>query len=287
MFARTVRPEREGDNIFSGRSTNGALVYAIGDVHGSADLLYELLKEISVDVRQCPPQVPIHVVFVGDYIDWGSKSRQVIDALVALQSYPAWKTHFLKGDHEELLLRFIERPSDGWHWLEQGGHATIDSYGVECPYRPRDMKRLRDQLIAAMGPEHLMFLRGLQRYWRQGDYVFSHAGVRPGRALGEQEDEDLLWMRPDAMDMLGPDPSMVVIHGHTVSKDIMVGPHRICIDTGAYVNHKLSSARIFDDQILLISASKSGSTHLHLNRMAEPGLDAPHLMRKGSYPQAS
>ena len=269
LFDRTVRDDRDGDALFAGRSSCGQVVYAIGDVHGREDLLVSLLKEISIDVRSLSPQIPVHVILIGDYIDWGPKSREVIETLVALEKYPAWRTHFLKGDHEEVLLRFVERPTDGWHWLERGGHATIASYGVECAYRPKDLVQVRDDLVAAMGEEHLSFLRRLKRYWRLGDYVFAHAGCKPGVPLSDQEDEDLLWMRPEVMDVPSSEAEWVVIHGHTVSKDILVGEHRICIDTGAYVNHKLSAVRILDDHLMLISAAKNGVAHLRINSEAE------------------
>ena len=247
-----------GANPYAGRSSQGRLVYAVGDIHGMAHLLPPFFDAVAFDLSRRPENSPVDVVFVGDYIDCGPRSRTVLDVMVALKKYPAWKTHFLKGDHEEIFLRFLERPADGWHWLENGGRATLTSYGIGVGEGALDLTGLRDEVLRVVPLEHLDFVRGLERYWRAGDYAFVHAGYRPGRPLAEQEDEDLFWMLPETMDWMHGAMPGVVVHGHTPGGEVHLAAHRICIDTGAHLHGRLSAVSILDDKVTRYTIDETG-----------------------------
>lgn len=219
----------------------GSRVYAIGDIHGRADLLAALHEKLKEDARQhdCERR---SVVYLGDYVDRGLQSREVIDLLLDAPLEGFESVH-LMGNHEDFMLRFLEEPKSGPGWFMNGGGATLYSYGVRMPSRGTDASRLSDlgaQLRANLPPRHLDFLNGLKRWHIEGDYYFVHAGVRPGVPLEEQREEDILWIRELFLDDPGEHGKMV-IHGHTIMPEPVVRPNRIGIDTGAYATGVLTS----------------------------------------------
>ncbi len=218
----------------------GTRVYAIGDIHGRADLLGELVGRIAEDARRSAAPAK-RIVFLGDYVDRGPHSREVID--LVLDGLPGgFDAITLKGNHEDFMLRFIEDARIGPGWLMNGGGATLLSYGAHMPDRGGTIERLdhlRRQLCANLPDRHLRFLHALRRWHIEGDYFFVHAGIRPGAPLDEQQDEDILWIREEFLDDAG-DHGKIIVHGHTIARAPEVRPNRIGIDTGAYASGVLT-----------------------------------------------
>ncbi|ODA68243.1 Serine/threonine-protein phosphatase 1 [Methyloligella halotolerans] len=212
-------------------------IYAIGDVHGCLDLLDPLLETIAEDIAAHPNQ-RAELIFLGDLIDRGPDSKAVIDRVIS-SSLPA-PASFLMGNHEEMLLKFLEKPAEGLQWAMNGGEETLRSYGIAPEDLPRHPEAARDRLLKAMPAAHLDFYRDLQLFAARGDYFFCHAGVRPGVPLDRQDRFDLLWIREP---FLGTDEDFgkVVVHGHTPVRAVADLPNRIGIDTGGFIWGRLSA----------------------------------------------
>lgn len=233
---------------FRRASTGGRLVYAVGDVHGRADLMRGLIQAITEDAREtAAPERPL-LVMLGDYIDRGADSRGVIDLILALRSADMFEIRCLKGNHEQALLEFMRRPDIGASWLVHGGRPTLSSYGVASnAATTEDWTRVRDALAIALPPEHLAFFSTLELSITLGDYLFVHAGVRPGVPLDAQSERDLLWIRAD---FLGGTSlfDKVVVHGHTPAEAPLGDGRRIGVDTGAYATGILTAARLCGEE---------------------------------------
>lgn len=227
-------------------------IYAVGDVHGRADLLDELLERIAQDAEdRRDKRVPTYV-FLGDYIDRGDQSREVLDRLMALSADRGHDTVFLLGNHEAALLAFLEDPQSGVRWLGFGGDRTLRSYGIAPPPRDADAQTLhqvRRALQEALGP-HQAFLTSLKRFWRSGDFIFVHAALKPGVPLEAQQDKDLLWGNRSFVRRHNRAGERVV-HGHYDSANPVVRPERICIDTGAYYSNRLTAVCL-DDEVRFV-----------------------------------
>ena len=215
----------------------GTRVYAVGDIHGRVDLLSRLKQFVHEDAyaRQAPRNV---IVYVGDYIDRGENSAQVIDCLLD-EPLPGFESIHLLGNHEESLVQFLGDIQVGPAWLAYGGSATLMSYGVALPQSDRDLVRVQGELRAALPARHLDFMRELKLTHVEGDYFFTHAGVRPGVALTAQEPQDLLWIR-DVFLSSTADFGKIVVHGHSITDAPDVRRNRIGIDTGAFASGKLT-----------------------------------------------
>jgi serine/threonine protein phosphatase 1 len=227
----------------------GVRLYAIGDIHGRADLLEVLHQRILEDAAAAPAGLRHRLIYLGDYVDRGLQSRDVIEMLLQGPP-PGFEAIYLKGNHEECLLRFLQDWESGAHWFQIGGDATIMSYGV----RPRPglppAQRFEEsaRLLAAQMPaSHLRFLQGLALTHEAGDYLFVHAGLRPGVALADQDPQDLLWIREPFLNTMTPSGKMVV-HGHSPSREPAVFDHRIGIDTGAFFTNILTCLVVDGDQ---------------------------------------
>ena len=219
----------------------------MGDIHGRADLLEVLLGRIAADAASHPEDSRRLLVFLGDYIDRGASSRGVVDRLLRdpLPGFePGFETVRLLGNHEEALLDFLAERSDGMDWLGYGGLETLLSYGVPLrglPDTPERAAALRAALGAAVPAAHLAFYRACALHHAVGDYVFVHAGVRPGVALERQHPADLLWIRDEFLRHRSPAlPGKVVVHGHTICDMPQDLGHRVNIDTGAFVSGRLT-----------------------------------------------
>jgi serine/threonine protein phosphatase 1 len=225
----------------------GRRVYAIGDVHGRADLLSELFVRIDDDLRS-HPRVSSMQVFLGDYIDRGPNSREVIDLLIERQKNHS--TKFLKGNHEDCALRLLTDPTVFSEWKMIGGLSTVLSYGVTPTghHDPQTHSRIATAVAQAMPDSHLQFLRSLALYFTIGDFFFVHAGVRPGISLAAQSPRDLLWIRDDFL-CHEEDFGKVVVHGHTPTMEPEIRANRINIDTGAFATGRLTCLVLEDDQI--------------------------------------
>ena len=215
------------------RGKEGCRAYAIGDIHGRLDLLNLLLQRIEEDIA-ARPRARTFIIFLGDFIDRGPDSAGVIERLRTYK--PSFATVvFLSGNHEEVLLKILagERgifPS----WLKFGGAECAESYGMDVAALRRLDEPSALQLVKAKVPRaHREFLENCADTFRFGDYLFVHAGIRPGIAIEEQDRSDLRWIR-DPFLSDAKDHGFVVVHGHTIVERVEERPNRIAIDTGAY-----------------------------------------------------
>ncbi|MSP84059.1 MAG: serine/threonine protein phosphatase [Alphaproteobacteria bacterium] len=214
-------------------------VYAIGDIHGRRDLVRELEAAVLADAGRHPAARRV-LVYLGDYVDRGLESKGVIDHL--LRPAPTgFERVCLKGNHEDLMLGFLDDPGMAPSWFHNGGLATLYSYGVAV----RDGgdaipgAAVSRALREALPEPHLAFLRGLALHHRIGDFLFVHAGIRPGVAIDQQEPEDLMWIR-EPFTRSQADHGCVVVHGHTIEAEPVDAGNRIGIDTGAYATGVLT-----------------------------------------------
>ena len=215
-------------------------VYAIGDIHGRADLLRALRCLIEEDARRAPIARKV-VVYLGDYIDRGLESRQVIELLLD-QPLAGFENVHLRGNHEEFMLRFLDDISVGTPWLANGGLATLLSYGVGVGESARMEERAdhaQASLRRALPARHRAFLEAHALSHVEGDYLFVHAGIRPGVALDRQAAQDMLWIRDEFLSSSAIHPK-IVVHGHSIHWTPEVKPNRIGIDTGAYATGALT-----------------------------------------------
>jgi serine/threonine protein phosphatase 1 len=216
----------------------GHRIYAIGDVHGRADLLAALFRRIDADLARRPTAEATQV-FLGDYIDRGPRSRQVIDLLIARRR--EHRALFLMGNHEAYARQVLSDPSVLPQWMQMGGARTLVSYGV-MPSRHSDAKAHQDTAVAfreAIPESHHKFIESLALAFTCGDFFFTHAGVRPGIPLRTQDQQDLLWIRDDFL-LHEDDFGKVIVHGHTPTMQPDIRPNRINIDTGAYATGRLT-----------------------------------------------
>jgi serine/threonine protein phosphatase 1 len=229
---------------------DGTRIYAIGDIHGRADLVSNLFSRINAHHSSHPICNALQV-FLGDYVDRGPASRQVLDLLVArAQSTPAV---FLKGNHESFFLDFLANPSILDHWQRLGALETLMSYGLTPTINAnaRTQAQLSTALDRTLPESHRNFLRNLQTSFTCGDFFFVHAGVRPGVPLDKQSEEDLLWIRYDFLLHEGAFEK-VIVHGHTPVTRPEVHPNRINIDTGAYASGQLTCLVLEGSQLSFI-----------------------------------
>lgn len=216
----------------------GVRIYAIGDIHGRADLLGRVLSNIDADCRRRPAEQAISV-FVGDYIDRGPASREVFELL--LQWRRGREAIFLRGNHETFLPRFLSDSRTLDEWRLCGGLETLLSYGLRPTISPERHEQiaLADELTAAVPKAHLDFLQSLELSFDCGDFLFVHAGIRPGVPIHQQTEDDLLWIREDFLAHEQPFERFVV-HGHTPVHAPDIRPNRINIDTGAFATGRLT-----------------------------------------------
>jgi serine/threonine protein phosphatase 1 len=238
----------------------GMRAYVIGDIHGRLDLLDQLLDSIHADISSRKPR-KILLVFVGDLIDRGPDSAKVVERL-RTYLHRGVRTMFLQGNHEEVLLRILAGEADlitKWRWF--GGTECLDSYGVDT----RKLGEMSDSdalevVRAAIPKEHVEFLESFDDSCRFGDYLFVHAGIRPGVEIDQQQQSDLRWIRePFLLD--DTDHGFVVVHGHTIRSEVEMRPNRIAIDTGAYRTGVLTALAIDGNEswVLDTRASEKGA----------------------------
>lgn len=219
----------------------GVRLYVIGDIHGSVRPLRGVHESIRRDRAAAEACDQIYVVYIGDYVDRGLDSREVIDCLLS-EPISDVESIYLKGNHEQQLLWFLDDPMSGVEWMRTGGDATLYSYGVRTQVETdhaEKLTRLRDDLADALPDDHLAFLSNLRLSWQCGDYMFVHAGLDPGKPLDDQDENDLLWIRDDFLSRDDPFEKFV-IHGHSVTEHPDVHGNRIGIDTGAYLTNILT-----------------------------------------------
>ncbi|WP_298401666.1 metallophosphoesterase [Sphingobium sp.] len=213
-------------------------VYAIGDIHGRLDLLEQLLRLIAQDDRARGPMTP-HLILLGDLIDRGPASRGIVERVMALTAGGA---RCVKGNHEELFLlaaRGDERVIPTFR--RAGGAQTLASYGLPATTSDAmDDASLAQWMLNHIPRDHVDFLEDLPDSVEMGDYLFVHAGIRPGVPIADQKSADMRWIRRDFLDHDGTHPRMIV-HGHSISPDPDQRDNRVGIDTGAYYSGRLTA----------------------------------------------
>lgn len=186
------------------------------------------------------------VIFLGDYIDRGPDSRGVLRLLAGLSPSQGVEWRFLKGNHEQAMLEFLEDPSAGVRWCEYGGDRALRSWDLRVPelaHRTEAWARVGADLRHKLTKREKAFLESLELSVTVGDYFFSHAGARPGLALDRQSPEDLMWIRQTFLDSRTPF-ERVVVHGHTPTPRVHSDHRRIGIDTKAYDSGVLTALRL-------------------------------------------
>jgi len=227
------------------------VIYAVGDVHGRRDLLGRLLERVLAESAGLPG--PPRLVFLGDYIDRGEDVRQTVELLRGLEAGGEIEPVFLMGNHEQMLLRFLRDPAEGDRWLRYGGLQTLMSYGVGGVPGLRageEAVRVRDELIAAMGP-HLGFIEALRPCYRAGNVFFAHAGADPAIPPEEQPLDTLLW-GCESFHRMDRSDGVWVVHGHFVVERPAAEHGRIPVDTGAYFSGRLTAARIGGGEVTFL-----------------------------------
>jgi serine/threonine protein phosphatase 1 len=245
------------------RGPRGQRAYVIGDVHGCLHELDQLLSRVEAELRE-RPAARTSIVFLGDLIDRGPASAQVLERLRTYSPARA-STHFIMGNHEEVMLRVLSGEADLLpNWLRFGGAETLRTYGID----PREIRRLpSDELVrhlnSAVPAEHVEFLETFADSIRFGSYLFVHAGIRPGVDLAEQSQSDLRWIREP---FLGDstDHGFVVVHGHTITNEVEINPNRIGIDTGAFCTGTLTALAIEGNRRWLLQTSASETERVSL-----------------------
>jgi serine/threonine protein phosphatase 1 len=224
----------------------GRRVYAVGDIHGCRQQLVDLHAAIAEDLAARP--IPaVLLMHLGDYIDLGPDSAGVIEVLAQTSPIPGAPTINLIGDHERMLLDALggDRAA-ATDWLWAGGRASLASWGID-PDLPRE------QWETALPAPHVAFLRSLVLTHREGDYLFVHAGIRPGVALAQQTPDDLVTMRQPFL-WSDVDFGVVVVHGHNTAALPAVTDNRIGLDTGAGHGGPLTCAVLEEDQVGFLAA---------------------------------
>lgn len=253
----------------------GYRLYAIGDIHGRDDLLAALLGRIEEDDARRGPAKRI-LVFLGDLIDRGPSSRQVVERL---RTYRPSGTRivFLAGNHEEVLLRILGGEGDlVSDWLRFGGAECLRSYGVDPDaLRKMDAASAVAAISTAIPKAHVEFVRSFDDTFRAGDYLFVHAGVRPGIPLIEQAPSDLRWIREPFLSD-SSEHGFTVVHGHTIRKEVEERLNRIGIDTGAYRYGVLTALALEGSERWYVQANdrEEDFDELSGNRAISSALDA-------------
>lgn len=258
------RPDSQRQKLFIEKRPD--VVYAIGDVHGCYDLLIDLEQQIIADAANT--QGTKLIIMLGDYIDRGAHSAQVIDHLIG-PPLTGFERICLAGNHEKMMLDFVEAPHENADWLSYGGEETLISYGLARSTFDRKKlksKKLTDALSQNLPESHIEFLQNMPALVAMPRFVFAHAGLRANVSLQDQSDQDLLWIReefltketlvfPDLAE-LGLENNLTVVHGHTPTPEPVQTNSRIGVDTGAYATHVLSAVRIdLNNSISFLSAS--------------------------------
>ena len=227
-------------------------MYCVGDIHGRDDLLGELAGRVAADIGGRSFERYL-TVFLGDYVDRGLGSMRVVEQL----AHGKWPTPILAlaGNHEDLLLAFLEDPAVLEAWRSLGGLETLHSYGVNVgsAMAGRDFGAVQQAFATRFPQSHRHFLESLKVSTTIGDYFFCHAGVRPGVPLDRQDREDLLTIRSPFLSSEA-EHGKVVVHGHTPSIAPEVRPNRIGIDTAAYATNRLTCLVLEQDRRRFLQA---------------------------------
>lgn len=214
---------------------------AIGDIHGCDDLLARLLEKLSNEAPDA------ELLFVGDYIDRGEQSAQVLRRLMHFEG-----AHFLLGNHERMCLDFIDHPEEkGPRWIRNGGLQTIASFGVSG--FANEPVALRDQMVAAMGDDLIIWLRERPLVYENGNIRAVHAAAHPEKPIEGQGEKPLIWGHPK-FGRLPRRDGLWVVHGHTIVDVPKVYQGVVSIDTGAYATGSLTAAIFARNDVQFLQA---------------------------------
>jgi serine/threonine protein phosphatase 1 len=199
-------------------------------------------------------------VFLGDLVDRGPQSKEVVDAVLELRAAGWCSVEVLMGNHEDMMIKFIDGSPIAVEWLKLGGAATLRSYGVKTPGpndSPAVWEEARQDFVAAVPPAHQEFIRSLPHYLERGDYLFVHAGVKPNVPIEEQRSRDLMWIRGEFGRCERPSEK-VVVYGHTVFNQPSIKRWKIGLDTGAYGTGVLTAMRLEETERALLRTTHTG-----------------------------
>ena len=251
--------KRSGRPLFRVISDLPRRLFAVGDIHGNINeirvLIDFLKKEKGLDERDS-------LVFIGDYIDRGPASRQVIDLMLSLKAALP-RTVFLKGNHEDMLLAFLGQGGNGGDvYLSNGGAAFFESYGI-APFGPIS------QILLEFPPSHLDFIKGLELGVVLHNFVFVHAGIDPERGLDDQNPEDLLWIRKAFINS-GHALGKTVVFGHTAFDQVLLDlPFKIGIDTGIAYGNRLSAVELIEGELYQVEMGETTVKARYLNDLLD------------------
>lgn len=220
----------------------GQRIYAIGDIHGCIDRLVAIHEGIAEDMAERPCD-DVTLIHLGDYVDRGTDSAQVVDWLLSGPPVPATRVVNLMGNHEEMMLAALDGTSNetASHWLANGGADSLMSWGISRSVPPAEW-------AARVPARHIAFLRDLTLKHLAEPYLFVHAGIQPGKPLEAQTQQDLLWIREPFLSSKA-DHGYVVVHGHTPRREPMIQRNRIAIDTGAVLGGALTCVVLEEDRL--------------------------------------
>ena len=241
--------------LSSPEAADATAVYAVADIHGRRDLLDAMERAIAADIAETRTERPL-ICYLGDYIDRGPQSAQVIERLCGPFTDGVARV-FLKGNHEDRMIDFLDAPErNGPSWIKFGGREALESYGLDVPAAPGDddWLPLRDALRAALPARHLAFLGDLRLglVWR--DYLLVHAGLDPEKPLARQAPHDLMWIREPFLSS-ERDWGFTIVHGHVIVDEPVFRANRIGIDTGAYQSGRLTCLVIAEGGTRLIQVA--------------------------------
>ncbi len=223
-------------------------IYAVGDIHGRADLLSEITARIDDDIRRRPIGHAVEV-YLGDYVDRGPHSRTVIDLLTV--RLVANRAVCLRGNHEAVMDGFLHDPAILQYWQQLGGMQTLASYGVELHDETETAIDLHRRFLDAFPRAHELFMQCLRNQFSCGDFLFAHAGIRPDIPIEQQDVNDLIWIRNEFLESTR-DHERFIVHGHTPVPHPDVRHNRINIDTGAWRTGTLTCIAIEGSTILFL-----------------------------------
>lgn len=242
MFRRILSPflSSRVSGPPAGSVPAGSRIYAVGDIHGRLDLLDELLEQIEADDAR-RESADTSVIFLGDLIDRGPDSAQVVERLLNLSKRSA-QVRFLLGNHEEVFLKAMAGEKGSLpFFIRIGGKETILSYGIsESEYQACGYDELLQMLREHVPQSHLDFLNSFEDLIEVGDFAFVHAGIDPGLPLPDQVPGTLRWIRGEFLNHRGP-LEKIIVHGHTIVDEVDERGWRIGIDTGAYASGRLTA----------------------------------------------
>lgn len=263
FFAKDAAP------AFAAATPEGQRIYAIGDIHGRADLLAELMQAIDADDASAAPAETL-VILLGDLVDRGQDSAGVVR--LAREWQARRNVRILAGNHEEMFLRSFDDPEMLRHFLRHGGRETIYSYGIDRrDYMAATLDELQRMMAEAVTPEERAFIAGFEDMIVMGDYVFVHAGINPALPFDQQQASDLRWIREPFLshpEYLGA----VVVHGHTITDLPVDTGNRIGIDTGAYYSGRLTALVLEGTERRYIEAVQDEAGNIAIAHSREPAL---------------